>query len=272
MTRKREHNRAIAALFARELKAQREARGWTQEELAARTNYAPSTIASIETGALKPQAKSAKVFDQVFELPGTFERIEEMMSGSVYPATFAPFTEYEAEAKTLRTWQHSLIPGLLQTEGYARAVLSTKPNASQDQIDRLVIGRLARQAVLGREHPPLMWALIDEGVLYRPVAEPGVMHDQLMHLIAMSAEPNITIQLVPYSARGHSGLLGAATIAETSDNPGIVAIEDACDGRVAEDAEMVDTARMVFEALRSEAMNPSESRALIEKVAKERWS
>ena len=83
----------------------------------ARDNCAPSTIASIETGALKPQAKSAKVFDQVFDLPGTFERIEEMMSGSVYPASFAPFTEYEAEAKTLRTWQHSLIPGLLQTRG-----------------------------------------------------------------------------------------------------------------------------------------------------------
>jgi uncharacterized protein DUF5753 len=117
-----------------------------------------------------------------------------------------------------------------------------------------------------------MWALIDEGVLYRPVAEPGVMHDQLMHLVEMSAEPNIIIQVVPYGAGGHSGLLGAATIAETSDNTGIVAIEDACDGRVAEDTEMVDTARMVFEALRSEAMNPGDSRALIEKVAKERWS
>jgi len=71
------------------------------------------------------------------------------MSGSVYPASFAPFTEYEAEAKTLRTWQHSLIPGLLQTEGYARAVLSTKPNAGRDQIDRLVVGRLARQGGAG---------------------------------------------------------------------------------------------------------------------------
>ena len=202
MARKREHNRAIAALFARELKAQREARGWTQEELAARTNYAPSTIASIETMALKPQAKSAKVFDEAFGLPGTFERIEEMMSGSVYPASFAPFTEYEAEAKSLRTFQHSLVPGLLQTEPYARAVLSTKPNASQDQIDRLVLGRLARQAVLHREHPPLMYALIDEGVLYRPVAEPGIMHDQLMHLIEMSGRPAVTIQVVPYGAGG----------------------------------------------------------------------
>jgi transcriptional regulator with XRE-family HTH domain len=272
VTRKREHNRAIAALFAHELKAQREARGWTQEELATRTNYAPSTIDSIETMALKAQAKSAKAFDEVFELPGTFARLEEMMSGSVYPASFAPFTEYEAEAKTLRTFQHSLIPGLLQTEPYARAVLSTKPNAGQDQIDRLVLGRLARQAVLRREHPPLIYALVDEGVLYRPVAERGAMHDQLMHLVELSREPNITIQVVPYSAGGHSGLLGAATIAEISDKPGIVAIEDACDGRVAEDAEMVDLARMVFEALRSEAMNPSESRTLMEKVAKEKWS
>ncbi len=272
VARKREHNRAIAALFAHELKAQREARGWTQDELAARANYAPSTIASIETMALKPQAKSAVVFDEVFELPGTFARIEEMMSGSIYPASFAPFTEYEAEAKTLRTFQHSLIPGLLQTPDYARAVLATKPNAGQDQIDKLVLGRLARQAVLRREHPPLMYALIDEGVLYRPVAEQGVMYEQIMHLVEMSREPNITIQVVPYTAGGHSGLLGACTIAETIDKPGIVAIEDACDGRVAEDAEMVDLARMVFEALRSEAMNPSASRTLMEKVAKERWS
>ena len=272
MARKREHNRAIASLFASELRAQREARGWTQDELAARTNYAPSTIASIETMALKAQAKSAKVFDDVFELPGTFARIEEMMSGSVYPASFAPFTEYEAEAKTLRTFQHSLIPGLLQTEPYARAVLSTKPNASQDQIGKLVMGRLARQAVLGREQPPLMYVLLDEGVLYRPVAELGIMHDQFVYMADMAGRPYITIQVVPYGAGGHSGLLGAFTIAETSDKPGIVSIEDACDGRVAEDAEVVDLARMVFEALRSEAMNPSESRTLMEKVAKEKWS
>ena len=222
--------------------------------------------------ALKAQAKSAKVFDDVFELPGTFARIEEMMSGSVYPASFAPFTEYEAEAKTLRTFQHSLIPGLLQTEPYARAVLSTKPNASQDQIGKLVMGRLARQAVLGREQPPLMYVLLDEGVLYRPVAGLGIMYDQFVYMADMA---RAAVHHYPGGAlwrwRAFRPARGV-TIAETSDKPGIVAIEDACDGRVAEDAEVVDLARMVFEALRSEAMNPSESRTLMEKVAKEKWS
>ena len=117
-------------------------------------------------------------------------------------------------------FEHSLVPGLLQTPGYARAVLATRPNTAEDEIDNLVAARLARQAILTREDPPppLLWALIDEGVLYRPVAPAEVMHDQLMYLVEMSRRPNITIQVLPYSAGGHTGLLGAFTIADLDSN------------------------------------------------------
>ena len=86
--------------------------------------------------------------------------------------------------------------------------------------------------MLTREDPPapLLWALIDEGVLYRPVAPAEVMHDQLMHLVEMSRRPNITVQVVPYSAGGHTGLLGAFTIADLDGNPGIVNVEDITTG------------------------------------------
>ena len=101
-----------------------------------------------------------------------------------FPASFRPFAAYEAEATALYVFQHSLVPGLLQTPGYARAVLATRPNTTEDEIDNLVEARLARQAVLNREDPPppLLWALVDEGVLHRPVAPTEVMHDQLMDL------------------------------------------------------------------------------------------
>lgn len=81
------------------------------------------------------------------------------------------------------------MPGLLQTAEYARAMLATRPNTSDDEVDDLVAARLARQAVLDRDDPPLLWAVIDEAVLHRPVGDAKVMRDQLTHLVEMSARP-----------------------------------------------------------------------------------
>ena len=112
---------------------------------------------------------------------------------------------------------------MLQTPDYARAVLTTRPNTTEDEIDNLVAARLARQASYPDDPPaPLLWALIDEGVLYRPVAPAEVMDDQLMYLAELSRRPNVTIQVVPYSAGGHTGLLGAFVIADLAGSLGIV--------------------------------------------------
>jgi hypothetical protein len=138
-----------------------------------------------------------------------------------------------------------------------------------------VSNRLARQAVLSREEPPILWTLIDEGVLHRPVAPPPVMHDQLLHLAERSKRPNVTIQVVPYDARGHSGLLGACAIAGSGSGSGsggsIAFIEDITGGRISEDAATVAEVGLCFDALRSEALPRGVSRTLIERVAEERW-
>jgi hypothetical protein len=163
---------------------------------------------------------------------------------------------------------------MLQTEGYARAVLSTRPNTANDEIDNLVAGRLARQAVLWREDPPapILWALIDEGVLYRPVAPTEVMYDQLRYLAESSERPNITVQVIPYSAGGHTGLLGACTIADLDGSACIVNLEDIADGRVTDDAATVSQVTLRFNSLRSEALPKRASRELIVRVAEERWT
>jgi transcriptional regulator with XRE-family HTH domain len=279
-------DRDALALFADELKAHRDARNWTQADLAAKVSYSESLIAQVETCRRAPSKDFAKALDRILATPGfaedsldaqgaagTFGRLAARLRNLPFPASFRSFAPYEAEAVALHVFEHSLVPGLLQTEGYARAVLSTRPNTPADEIDNLVAGRLARQGVLWRQDPPapMLWALVDEGVLYRPVAPPDVMRDQLTHLAEVSRHPNITVQVVPYSAGGHTGLLGACTVADLDGSAGIVNLEDIADGRVTDDAATVSRVTLRFNSLRSEALPKGASRELIAKVAEEKW-
>jgi transcriptional regulator with XRE-family HTH domain len=267
-----ERDRESVSLFVDEMKAAREQRKWSQAELGRQAGYSESAIAMVESFQRPPTASLAKALDKAFGTSGTYFRMELRLRNLPFPASFRSFAPHEAEAATLSTYQHSLIPGLLQTPEYARAVLETKPNSSEDEIENLVAGRLARQSVLGRDDPPapLLYALVDEGALKRPVAPPAVMHDQLVHLVSLSKKPNLTIQVVPYDAGGHSGLLGAFVIADRPSAARIVFIEDVVGGRVSEDAATVAEVVLRFNALRSEALPKSASRTLMESVAG-RW-
>jgi transcriptional regulator with XRE-family HTH domain len=269
----RERDTAALSLFADEMKAAREQRGWSQADLADQIPYSLSTISMVEALHRVPARDLASHLDKAFGTPGTFTRLEGRLRDLPFPASFRPFAAYEAEATALYMFQHSLIPGLLQTPDYARAVLATRPNTTEDELDNLVAARLARQAILTRDDPPppLLWALIDEGVLCRPVAPVEVMHDQLMDLVRMSRLPNVTIQVVPYSAGGHTGLLGAFVIADIDSSPGIVYVEDIADGRVFEDPGAVSRVMLRYRSLQSEALPKGASRDLIARVAEERW-
>lgn len=261
------------ALFADELRAMRKQAGLSRDDLGARVRYSGALIGMVEAMHRAPTRDLAQRLDEAFSLPGTFTRMEERLRGVPFAASFRPFQPYEAEARSLRTFEHSLIPGLLQTPDYARAVLATRPNSTPDEIDGLVAARLARQVVLGREDPPapLLWVLLDEGVLNRPVASRDLMREQLLYL-AEVPRANVTIQVVPYGAGGHSGLLGAFVIADLDDSGSIVYMEDASGGRVGEDAAVVAEVTLRFDTLRSEALPKGASRDLIVSVAKDRWT
>jgi transcriptional regulator with XRE-family HTH domain len=269
----RERDTAALSLFADEMKAAREQRGWSQADLADQIPYSLSTISMVEALHRVPTRDLAVHLDKAFGTPGTFTRLEGRLRDLPFPASFRPFAAYETEATALYVFEHSLVPGLLQTPDYARAVLATRPNTTEAEIDNLVAARLARQAILTRDDPPapLLWALIDEGVLYRPVAPAEVMDGQLMYLVEMSRRPNVTIQVVPYSAGGHTGLLGAFTIADLAGMPGIVNVEDITYGRVFEDPATVSRVTLHYKSLQSEALPKGASRELIARVAEERW-
>jgi transcriptional regulator with XRE-family HTH domain len=282
-----ERDRESASLFVDEMRAMREQRGWSRAELAAQAQYSESLIAMVETYQRAPTRGLAKALDRAFGTPrftedtseqpgtpGTFGRLWLKLRTISFPESFRPYWELEAKASVLKDCEHSLVPGLLQTEDYARAVFRTKSDATEAEIEASVSERIARQQILTRDdpQPPRLYALLDEGILYRPVAPAPVMRDQLMRLVEMSRWPHITIQVVPYTAGGHSGLVGAFIIAELPNAQSIVFMEDVSGGRVAEGGPELSEAAMCFEALRSEALPKSASRDLIAKVAKERWT
>jgi transcriptional regulator with XRE-family HTH domain len=262
------------ALFADELRAVRKQANLSRDELGARIGYSGATIGMVEAGHRAPPRGIGARLDEEFKLPGTFDRIEQRLRGIPFATAFRPFVPYEAMARSLRTFEHSFVPGLLQTEDYARAISATTPNSTEEEISRLVSARLERQLILERADPPapLLWVLLDEGVLARPVADPPVMREQLKHLAYMAAKPHITIQVVPYAARGHSGLYGAFVIADLDDSPGIVFLEDVSHGHVSEDPDVAAAVTLVFDTLRSEALPKGASRDLIGRVAEERWT
>lgn len=282
-----ERDRETVSLFVDEMRAMRESRGWSQAELARQASCSESLIAMVETYQRAPSQSLARALDRAFLTPGftedtetgawspgTFARLWQKLRTVSFPTAFRPFAEREAVATALRTFEHSFVPGLLQTADYARAVVSTKLGATEADIETDVSERIARQWILTRDvpPPPRLWVLIDEGILYRPVAPAAVMRDQLGHLVGMSQLPNVTIQVVPYAAGGHTGLLGAFILADLTPTQSIVFLDDASGGHVAEDAPVVSGMALLFDALRSDALPKVASRDLIVKVTEERWT
>lgn len=264
----RDADSSALSLFADELQAARAKAGMSRDELAPRINYSASLIGMIETGRRVPTLDFARRCDTAFGLPGTFERIQQHLRTAPFPSWFRPFAQHEAEAAALRTFQLVLVPGLLQIGDYARAVLSTRIGATEDEIEQLVAARLERQAILDRDEPPLLWVIVDEGVLHRPVGGREVMCAQLEHLVEMVQRPNIVIQVIPRDVGAHEGLAGSFVIADFANTPSIVYLETALTGMTVERPEDVTAVTLAYDTLKTEALPRAASLELLREVAK----
>jgi hypothetical protein len=203
--------------------------------------------------------------------PGTFQRHERRIRGIPFSAGFRPYQPYEAEARVLRMFEHSLVPGLFQTEDYAREILGIRPEVTADDVKELVDGRMERQAILFREDPspPRVWAVLTEHVLTMDIGNPTVMLSQVEHIAELARMPRINIQVLP-AGRLHSGWRGAFAIAETGSPPAIVYLENASEGQTVEDPDMAESMTLLFDALRMEALTGSASLRFFEEAI-QRW-
>jgi transcriptional regulator with XRE-family HTH domain len=262
-----EHSHSGLALFAAELQAARAKAGLSQDELAGRINDSPSTVAMIENLKRVPRPEFAEGCDQVLGTPGTFARLQQYARTMALPSWFQQYAEIEAAATQLRLFENTVMPGLLQTEQYARAVLAVQPNTSEDAVMQRLAARLDRKAILDRDDPPLLWIVIDEAVLHRTIHSPQVMNEQLLHLAGLALRPNITIEVLPFAAEAYYGLLGAFALADMTEAVRVAYLETVVEGYVVENPSVVAEVMLIFDSLRSEILSPGRSRDLIMKRA-----
>jgi transcriptional regulator with XRE-family HTH domain len=250
--------------FGQQVRRARRAAGWTLTEFGQRIGYDPGQISRIENGRRPPTELFAQMCDRAFpDRDGWFsEFYAESRTWIATPPWFRSWVEHEQHTATLRIWQLGVLSGLLQTEDYARAILTVEPGVTEDEVSARLTARLARQAVLTRDDPPTAWFLVDEAALRRCVGSPATMAAQLAHLAGLACLPNVTIQAVPSIA--HAGLLGGFALTERA-----AYVETAAAGQVFEDPDIIARLLTRFDTLRNEAFRRSESLTLIERMCEE---
>jgi transcriptional regulator with XRE-family HTH domain len=260
--------------FAQELRAQREAGGLTQEQLAKLMGYSTSVIAKLETCRTIPSPQHAGRADAALGTPGTFRRMRQAMINGAYEPWVRAFLDMEERATVLRNWESLVVPGLLQTEAYARGVLrGARPTDNDAAVEQLVAARMARQEIWEREEPepPVLSVILGEAVLRQRVGGAAVMREQFARLVEAAKNPRITIQVMPFTTDAHPGLLGPFVVASFENGPDAAYLDSVLDGQVSERRQQVAQARLLYDTLAREALSPGASMELITRVTQE-WT
>jgi transcriptional regulator with XRE-family HTH domain len=263
-----------AAFLGDELRRVRLAAGFSsQDALAARMGFDRTVITKVETGDRPPSAEVLAAWCQACGLaaipPDWVVGMARRGNGPL-PAWFQDWvTNGEQQAARVRWFEPLLVPGLLQTEAYARALLNGRIGSHADEVEERVLARMARQAILTRDEGPAeLLAIIDDAVLRRGVGGAKVMADQVSALIEAAGWPNVVIQVIPAATAVHDGLAGAGfAIADFERGPGLAYQETALRGEPITAPEDVTALGIAFDRLRAEALPRAASLALLEEAA-----
>ena len=267
-----------ARQLAAELRRLRDAATLTGEEAAARLGWSPSKISRIETGQTAASPADLRRLLDLYDVTGTARERLEVLGQSAgqrgwwdaYADTLGP--EYtalialEAEAESVRWYSPMLVPGLLQTEAYAREVVrSGLLIAPPGEIERRVQVKMTRQRALTKDGPPQLSVVLDEAAVLRQVGSPEVVREQLAHLITMAGRPNIMIQVLPLAVGAHPATTGEFTILGFPElvAPDVVYLENMTSDLYVEREGEVYRYTLAFDRLRALALGPDESAALI---------
>jgi transcriptional regulator with XRE-family HTH domain len=263
-----------------ELRRLREEAALTIEEVGERLECSASKISRIETGRVGVSPRDVRDMLSAYGADGrTLDELVQLARearrkawwdefGDIVPGRYVGF---EADAEALRTYQGLMIPGLLQCEAYTRALIcEVLPDAGDAEIDRRVELRTARQALLYEDDPLRLHVVIDEAALRRLVGGRSVMHEQMTRLLEVAALPNVTLQIVPFSAGGHAAMDGPFVILSFFEkrDPDVVYIESTMSGVYLEQPTDVERYAQMFERLVRTALSPEDSAALITEIVR----
>lgn len=259
-------------VFGAMVRFYREKAGLTRAELARQVCKSPALVEAIELGRRVATPQVTSDLEAALGTEGALVRLRDEIGDGLgyqpYPLWFQEWALKEAEAAALRFFEPLVVPGLLQTADYARAIFRTRLKTSDEEIDEQVAARLRRQDVLSRSDLPLVWVLIDEGVLRRQVGGRHVMCEQINRLGEAARQPNVVIEVIPASVGAHDGLEGGFAIADFQDTPSVGYRECTGGGHMVEESQVVTLLDLIWDTLRGDTLPRAASLALLEEAAK----
>ncbi|WP_328340072.1 helix-turn-helix domain-containing protein [Micromonospora sp. NBC_00421] len=258
-------------LFAGELRRLRVKAGLSQEALGEQINYSASLVAAVEQCRRPPREEFAERCDEALQADGLLSRIRDALIKESLMPWFREWVTIEQEATALCSFQPLVLPGLLQTEAYARALHEGASHLVGDAMEQQVVARLARQEILHRDSPPLFVAVLDYTALERPIGGQKVMREQLLHLQEVAQQPRVHLHLIPKGTGAYHGLNGAFVIATPAEGDDIAYLDNQLQGTIVERAAYVHSLRQTWESVRAEAMPKGATLKLISEEA-ESWT
>ncbi|MGH3871899.1 MAG: helix-turn-helix domain-containing protein [Pseudonocardiaceae bacterium] len=271
-----------ARRLRRELKRLRNDATLNVDEAGKRAGLSGPTVSRIESG------KRGMTVDEVEKLLDTYqvpvpeqreylemaERAAEKGWWQAYGSTLTDATQtqiaLEEDATTITNFEPVVVPGLLQTAAYARAIISTGWTQTTREVETKVAARMARQTILTKPDPPQLVAILDEGVLHREVGDRGIMARQLRQLVDLAtAQPNVTVLVIPFTAGAHAATEGSFAIMEFGVEPGAVLLEGKTADLFLEEDDEITAYQDTVGRLTRSALGAGDSVALIEQVLRE---
>ncbi|MFG1674681.1 helix-turn-helix domain-containing protein [Micromonospora sp. NPDC049282] len=259
----------VAGFIVGEIRRARGAAGMTQEAFGKHAGFSASHVSAVESGTRALTVDFIRGADRAVRNGGLFERMAAELGT---PSWFRPWLDAERGATQLRYFEPNLIPGLFQTEAYARAVLRLDPRLADSEVERRVAARIERQEILARETPPSVVVVTDESAIRRVGAGGEKMAgEQLLHLIGCAERPHISVHVVPADVGLHAGLSGPLSLAHMPDGSWLGHLESQLGGDVVNRPADLDTLFERWESVRTEALPRRQSLELIKEVA-DQWT
>ncbi|MFI1308408.1 helix-turn-helix domain-containing protein [Streptomyces sioyaensis] len=264
----------VPTFYGKELRYQRESAGLTLQQLVEGSFYGPSHLSEIERGERRMPAELAEHVDKVLKTDGFFERrCEDVRKArrTGHAEYFERALEAEKYAETIEEWSPTVIPGLLQTEPYTRAVVqAAHPLASDAEVDEKVNASTARACLFeGERKTPEYWAILHESLLRHPMLPPEATADQLDRISALSRSRRIVPQILPWNCGPHPLMPSTVMIMTFPDAPPLVYTEAQYSGDTIDDPALVKKYRKAYDRLRAVALPPEASLAMIEEAAED---
>ncbi|MFC8450442.1 helix-turn-helix domain-containing protein [Kitasatospora sp. NPDC057223] len=263
--------------IGKQVKLLREQAGLTQKELGDRLGYGEDQISSLERGRRTPQPEFLEAADEFLGAGGLLKVTRDDLTRAraksrvKHPAWFRDYARLEADALEINFYSTLTVPGLLQTEDYARTTFTVRqPLLDESTIEQRVAARLARQEILTRWPAPMVCAVIEESVLHRLIGGPFVQRGQLEHLLHLGSLRSTTIQVLPLACEDHAGMDGPFILLSPRARQQVAYVEVQNVSRLITDPEEVRILAARYGSIRGQALTPRESLALIEKTLGER--